>query len=72
MRKKLTEEMKILILVLFSNFTKLEAVNEHVKMEVCQIQMTNHAPDFLKLKYQKWFRKMTFEILAVSKHKLRN
>ena len=51
MRKKLTEEMKILILIMFSNFSNLEAVNEHVKMEVCQIQMTNHAPDFLKLKY---------------------
>ena len=67
-----TEEMKLIILVMFSNFSNLEAVNNHVKMEVCQIEMTNHAPDFLKLKYQKWFRKMTFEILTVSKHKLRN
>ena len=51
-----TEEMKLIILVMFSNFSNLEAV----KMEVCQIEMTNQATDFLKLRYQKWFRKMTF------------
>ena len=63
--------MQLLILVLLSNFSNLEAVNEHVKMEVCQIEMTNHASDFLKLRYQKWFRKMTFHFnVFVSKHKL--
>ena len=63
--------MKLIILAMFSNFSHLEAVNEHIQMEVCQIEMTNHASDFLKLRYQKWFRKMTFHFnVFVSKHKL--
>ena len=36
---------------MFWNFSHLEALNEHVKMEVCQIEITNNTPEFLKLIY---------------------
>jgi len=49
---------------MFWNFSHLEALNEHVKMEVCQIEMTNNTPEFLKLIYlerlQKFLEKKVF------------
>ena len=44
--------MRFSILVMLWNFPQMEALNEHVKMEVCQIEMTNNSPEFLKLRYQ--------------------
>ena len=46
------EKMKPMFLLMIWNFPQLEALNEHVKLEVCQIEMTNNSPDFLKLRYQ--------------------
>ena len=52
--------MKLLFLLMFWNFSQLKALNDHVQMEVCHIEITNHAPEFLKLAYQDWLRKIFF------------
>ena len=44
--------MKLLFLLMLWNFPQMEALNEHVKMEVCQIEMKNNATEFLQLRYQ--------------------
>ena len=52
--------MKLLFLLMFWNFSQLKALNDHVQMEVCHIEITNEAPEFLKLAYQDWLRKIFF------------
>ena len=53
----LKEKMKFTYLQIFWDFCGLVAMNPHVHMEVCQVNMTNNAREALQLRYSEWFWK---------------